>query len=198
VTALRGGRSGFYTRHVQEIFLSSEMSRPAVGRTHLRIQWVPGGIFPGREAHHSFPSSAEVKNMWISTYVPSGVDTVGWSGACSRFYCPARPTDTDPYCWPFMEPASKCVLLEPASKCVLLEPASKCVLLKPASKCVLLEPASKCVPLEPASVCQWNPPASVCQWNPPASMSWNPPASVCYWNPSASVCYWNPPASVCY
>jgi hypothetical protein len=40
---------------------------PAVGPTQSPIQWVPGALswgvkWPGREADHSPPSSAEVKN----------------------------------------------------------------------------------------------------------------------------------------
>jgi hypothetical protein len=42
---------------------------PALGPTQPLIQWVPGVISlgvvrPGREADHSPPSSAEVKNAW--------------------------------------------------------------------------------------------------------------------------------------
>jgi hypothetical protein len=42
-------------------------SRTALGPTQPPIQWVPGALSlgvkrPGREAHHSPPSSAEVKN----------------------------------------------------------------------------------------------------------------------------------------
>jgi hypothetical protein len=39
------------------------------------IQWVPGALslgvkWPGREADHSFPSRAEVKNAWSYTSTP--------------------------------------------------------------------------------------------------------------------------------
>jgi hypothetical protein len=50
------------------IFLLAPTSRPALGPTQPPIQWVPGGPFPrgkvrpGRDADHSPPSSAEVKN----------------------------------------------------------------------------------------------------------------------------------------
>jgi hypothetical protein len=50
--------------------LFSTSSRPAP------IQWVPGGggspgvKWQGREADHSPPASAEVKKMWIYTYIP--------------------------------------------------------------------------------------------------------------------------------
>jgi hypothetical protein len=56
------------------VFLATE-SRPALGSTQTPIKWVPGALslrvkLPGREANHSLPSSAEVKNMWSydSTY----------------------------------------------------------------------------------------------------------------------------------
>jgi len=43
--------------------------------TQPLIQWVPGALSlgvkrPGREAHHSPPSSAEVKNAWNYTSTP--------------------------------------------------------------------------------------------------------------------------------
>jgi hypothetical protein len=49
-----------------EIFLFITASRTALGPTQPPIQWVPGALFlgvkrPGREAGHSSPSSAEVK-----------------------------------------------------------------------------------------------------------------------------------------
>jgi hypothetical protein len=49
------------------IFLISIVSRPALGPTHLPMQMVPGAGSPGitrqgHKAHHSLPSSAEVKN----------------------------------------------------------------------------------------------------------------------------------------
>jgi hypothetical protein len=51
------------------------MSRLALGPTQLHIQWVAGALFlgvkrPGREADHSPPSSAEVKNAWSYTSIP--------------------------------------------------------------------------------------------------------------------------------
>jgi hypothetical protein len=46
---------------------ASTTSRPNLGLTQPPIQWVPGALSPGvkrpgREADHSPPSSAEVKN----------------------------------------------------------------------------------------------------------------------------------------
>jgi hypothetical protein len=48
-------------------------SRTALGSTQPPIQWVPGALSlgvkrPGREADHSPPSSAEVKNTWNYNY----------------------------------------------------------------------------------------------------------------------------------
>jgi hypothetical protein len=50
-------------------FLFDTVSRPALGSTQPPIKWVPGTLSlevkrPGREADHSPPSSAEVKNAW--------------------------------------------------------------------------------------------------------------------------------------
>jgi hypothetical protein len=66
VTWLRAGRSGFDSRQGLGIFLFTTASRPAMGPTQPPIQWVtgvfsPGIKRPGREADHSPPSSAEVK-----------------------------------------------------------------------------------------------------------------------------------------
>jgi hypothetical protein len=65
---------GFDSRRGLGIFLFTITSRTALGPTHPPIQWVPGALplgvkRPGREADHSPPSSAEVKNTWsyIST-----------------------------------------------------------------------------------------------------------------------------------
>jgi hypothetical protein len=53
-------------------------SRTALGPTQPPIQWVPGALSlgvkrPGREADHSSPSSAEVKNAWSYTSTPQYV-----------------------------------------------------------------------------------------------------------------------------
>jgi hypothetical protein len=60
----------------QEIFLSSVSSGPAVGHIPPPRQWLPGtgsleAGWPGHEADHSPPSSAEVKNEWGYTSAPT-------------------------------------------------------------------------------------------------------------------------------
>jgi hypothetical protein len=62
-----GGIMGF--------FLFVAASRPALWPTQPHTQWVTGALFAGvkrskREADHSLPSSAEVKNVWsyVSTH----------------------------------------------------------------------------------------------------------------------------------
>jgi hypothetical protein len=52
---------------VMELFLSDTASRPALGPTHLPVQWVLGALTrgvkrPGHQSNHSPPTSAEVKN----------------------------------------------------------------------------------------------------------------------------------------
>jgi hypothetical protein len=68
------GVVGFDFRRGLGIFLFTTASRTALGPTQPPIQWEPGALFmavkrPGREADHSPPSSAEVKNAcsYIST-----------------------------------------------------------------------------------------------------------------------------------
>jgi hypothetical protein len=56
----------FDSRRGLGIFLFTTASRTALGPTQPPIQWVPGALslgvkWPGREADHSPPSSAEVK-----------------------------------------------------------------------------------------------------------------------------------------
>jgi hypothetical protein len=68
-------RSEFNTREGQKIRHFSTLSRPALGPTEPRIQWVPGALspevkWPGREADHTPPSSAEVKKIWIYASTP--------------------------------------------------------------------------------------------------------------------------------
>jgi hypothetical protein len=50
--------------------------RLALESTQLPIQWVPGALSleakqPGREADQSPPSSAEIRNAWSYTSIPS-------------------------------------------------------------------------------------------------------------------------------
>jgi hypothetical protein len=66
------------------IFLFTTASRTALGPTQPRIQWVPGALSlgvkrPRREADHSPPSSAEVKE-WVGLYLHSP-STPSWRGA---------------------------------------------------------------------------------------------------------------------
>jgi hypothetical protein len=60
------GVLGFDSRRGLGIFLFITASRTALGPTQPPIQWAPGALSlevkrPGREADHSSPSSAEVK-----------------------------------------------------------------------------------------------------------------------------------------
>jgi hypothetical protein len=66
---------GFESRERLGILLFTIASRPALEPTHPPIQWAPGSLSlevkrPLREAHHSPPSSAEVKNAWSYTSTP--------------------------------------------------------------------------------------------------------------------------------
>jgi hypothetical protein len=74
-TRLRAGRPGFDSQQDLEIFLFPTVSRTALGPTQPPVPWVPGALSlgvkrPGREANHSPPSSAEVKNVWTYTSTP--------------------------------------------------------------------------------------------------------------------------------
>jgi hypothetical protein len=63
VTRVRIRRQGFDSRQRQGLSLfTTAVSRPAVGPTQPPIQCAPGGTWLGREANHSSPSSAQVKN----------------------------------------------------------------------------------------------------------------------------------------
>jgi hypothetical protein len=69
---------GFDSRRGLGIFLFTTASRTALGTTKPPIQWVPGALSlgvkrPGREADHSPPSSAEVKNAWSCISTPQYV-----------------------------------------------------------------------------------------------------------------------------
>jgi hypothetical protein len=77
------GVLGFDSRWGLGIFLFTTVSRRALGTTQPPIQWVQGVLSlgvkrPGREAGHSPPSSAEVKNTWSYTSTPN---TSSWRGA---------------------------------------------------------------------------------------------------------------------
>jgi hypothetical protein len=57
-------------------FLLTTASRQALDPTHPPIQWVPGVLslgvkLLGREADHSPPFTAEFKNAWNYTSIPS-------------------------------------------------------------------------------------------------------------------------------
>jgi hypothetical protein len=61
---------GFESRQGLGILLFTAASRPALGPTQPPIQCVPGDLSLVREADHSPPSSAEVKNVWSYTSTP--------------------------------------------------------------------------------------------------------------------------------
>jgi hypothetical protein len=68
----------FESRWGLGIFLFTTVSRTALEPTQPPIPWVPGALSlgvkrPGREADHSPPSSAEVKNAWSCTSTPQYV-----------------------------------------------------------------------------------------------------------------------------
>jgi hypothetical protein len=72
------GVFGIDSRWGLGIFIFTTASRTALGPTQLPIQWVPGALSLGvkrlgREADHSLPSSAEVKNAWSCTSAPQYV-----------------------------------------------------------------------------------------------------------------------------
>jgi hypothetical protein len=78
------GVLGFDFRRGLGIFLFTTASRTVLGLTHPPIQWVPGVIYlgvkrPGREADHSPPFSAEVKEC-MELYLHSP-NTPSWRGA---------------------------------------------------------------------------------------------------------------------
>jgi hypothetical protein len=77
VTRLQTVQPGFDSRQGQWRVSSffSTSSRPARKPTQPPVQWVVGAVSPGvqklwREADHSRPSSAEVKNAWSYTSTP--------------------------------------------------------------------------------------------------------------------------------
>jgi len=69
------GVLGFGSRWRLGTFLFTTASRTAPVSTQPPIQWIPGTLplvveRQGRDAEHSRPSSAEVKNSWIHTSTP--------------------------------------------------------------------------------------------------------------------------------
>jgi hypothetical protein len=71
------GVLGFDSQRELGIFLFTTASRPALGPTQPPIQWVPGALFlgvkrPGREADHSPPYSAEIKER-VELYLNSPI-----------------------------------------------------------------------------------------------------------------------------
>jgi hypothetical protein len=78
------GVLGFDSRQGLGIFLFTTASRTALEPTQPPIQWVPGALSlevrrPEREADHSPPSSAEVKEC-VELYLHSP-STLSWRGA---------------------------------------------------------------------------------------------------------------------
>jgi hypothetical protein len=71
------GVLGFDSRHELGIFLQATASRTDLVPTQPPIQWVTGTLSlgvkqPGREADHSPPSSAEVRE-WVELYLHSPI-----------------------------------------------------------------------------------------------------------------------------
>jgi hypothetical protein len=84
VTCWTIGVLGFDSRQGLRIFLFTTASRTTLGPTQPPIQWIPGALSlavkrPGREADHSPPSRAEVKE-WVELYLHS-TNTLSWRGA---------------------------------------------------------------------------------------------------------------------
>jgi hypothetical protein len=76
------GVLGFDSRWGLGIFLFTTASRTALGPTQPPIQWVPGALSlgvkrSGREADHSPPSSAEVKEF-VELYLHSHYVFMTW------------------------------------------------------------------------------------------------------------------------
>jgi hypothetical protein len=72
---------GLESRRGLGIFLFTTTSRTALGPTLPPIQWVSGALSwgvkrPGREADHSPPSSAKIKNASSYTSTPQYIFTV--------------------------------------------------------------------------------------------------------------------------
>jgi hypothetical protein len=66
---------GFESRQGLENFLFTTAPKPALGLTQPPVQWVTVSLSLevkrlGREADHSPPTSAEMKNAWRYVYTP--------------------------------------------------------------------------------------------------------------------------------
>jgi hypothetical protein len=74
VSGLRGGRYGFESQQVQQIFLCHRTPRPARRLTQPPVrsvlQYVTASKATGRQVHHSYPFTTEVKNQWSYTSFP--------------------------------------------------------------------------------------------------------------------------------
>jgi hypothetical protein len=77
VTRLRAGRAGFdsWQGQLRDVFNFAIASRPDLGPTQRPNEWIQAALSlgikrPGRQADHSPPSSAEIKNAWSYTSVP--------------------------------------------------------------------------------------------------------------------------------
>jgi hypothetical protein len=82
------GVVGFDSRWRLGIFLFTTASRTALGPTQPPIRWVIGALFlgvkrPGREADHSPPSSAGVKE-YVELYLHSP-NMLSWRGAQLKY-----------------------------------------------------------------------------------------------------------------
>jgi hypothetical protein len=81
---IKNSDHGFESQQGLGISLFTTASRTALGPTQPPLQWVPWGLSPGvkrpgREADHSPPSSAEVKEC-VELYLYS-LSTPSWRGA---------------------------------------------------------------------------------------------------------------------
>jgi hypothetical protein len=75
VAGVWAGRRWFDSRQVQGVFILVTASSLILGPSQPPIQRVPGALSlvvrqPGREADHSPPASAKVKNVWSYTSTP--------------------------------------------------------------------------------------------------------------------------------
>jgi hypothetical protein len=89
VANLRAGRSGVGIRQVQDIFLFTKPSRPALGPTQSPIKAVTGVLSPvvkrpGSEVHNSPPYSAEVQMSGAIHILPLYAFTA-WRGITLHF-----------------------------------------------------------------------------------------------------------------